>query len=498
MVAKKRFSAITVLAAALAAITGPAIAQQLSPSVAGAADANSCIAAPTPACAAELAIAAALVEPEGWAITGAFEAFLAADPSLEGRERWMARYEAWAATATIDGIRERIVPVRAEHLARTGDFAGAYRELGLDKPNPDTLSEPSVIILDEARAGRVRDALSRLERLVERDSQDDLRLEILEIAFARAPNEVDAAAAGIRGRDQRRLAQALLAGGRGDAAIAPLVTEWSRGARAGANAPFDDPDTARKEYWDAFLRGAIAANNFASFRSGVAARAPYETALDAENLARILRPLMRDGRSDWIRAIGPAIRIPREESVGVDEEVSPMRALPLERIVAVGQAADAVGTVKGAMVDITVEILAGRGDVVEARDLFISGGRLAELNRVSYDQDRVAVVFETLWRAIIGRGPQADADAFAARITSPGARAFIARVAALRNRLADILAGNKGDEPADDEWAIILDLAVASGDFGVMTKTAAAIRDPGLRSTAFVQVTRAMWERASR
>jgi hypothetical protein len=196
------------------------------------ADEVQCLAQPAPACTAELALKAARDEPEGWAATAAFEAFIANDPDLAARDRWMARYEAWAQVATVDGIRDRIVPVRAEHLARKGDFADAYRELGLDKPQPDTLSEPSVLILDEARAGRVRDTLPRIERLVESESRDELRLEILEIALARAPADADAVEATIRDRFTRRMAQALRAGARGDPAISRSIDEWARGARA--------------------------------------------------------------------------------------------------------------------------------------------------------------------------------------------------------------------------------------------------------------------------
>lgn len=488
------------LLAALVLGTPPSRAQ--SPAAAteafAAVDQAACLAAPAPSCLTELALQAARDEPEGWAITGAFEAFLAGDPDPAARDRWMARYEAWAATATIDGVRDRIVPVRAEHHARKGDFASAYRELGLDKPTPDTISEPSVLILDEARAGRVRDALARVDRLVESDSRDDIRFEILEIALSRSPSEVEAVSAAIRDRNTRRLAQAMLAGARGDEAIARSIDEWARGARPNQTAPFDDPDTARKDSWDMVLRGAIAAGNLEGFRWAVGRRPPYTSAADAEAVARILRPLMREGRADWVRVIGPAIRIPRDETVSVDEEVAPMRLLPLDRMLALAEAAGTTGTVQPAIIDLVVEMLATRGDVVQARDLFVSAGRLNELNRVAYDQDRVGVIFETLWRAVAGRGPQDEVDAVAARITSTGARAYMDRVTAMKARLGAILRGDRGDEPADDEWQIILDLAIGSGDLAAMAKVAAAIRDPGLRSTAFVQITRLQWERAAR
>lgn len=461
-------------------------------------DEAACIAAPEPACTAELALKAARDEPEGWAATAAFEAFLAADPDPAARERWMQRYEAWAQVATVDGIKERIVPVRAEHLARKGDFAGAYRELGLDKPQPDALSEPSVLILDEARAGRVRDTLARIDRLVESDSRDELRLEILEIALARAPQDADAVEAAIRDRFTRRMAQALRAGARGDPAIARSIDEWARGARANQTEPFDDPDTARRQSWDMVLRGAIAAGNLDAFRQGVAARPPFDTAADAESASKILRILMREGRAEWIAVLGPALKLPEGEAVSVDEDIAPMRNLPAERLVAVVRAAEATGSARGAIIDTAVEMLVGRGAVAEARDLFVSLGRLDELNRVTFDQERIGVVFETLWRAVVGRGPQAEVDALAARVTSAGARDYIARVGALAARMREIAAGAKGEEPADDEWAIMLDMAVASGDPVLMTKIAAAMKDAGLRSTAFVQVTRHLWERTGR
>lgn len=461
-------------------------------------DEAQCVAQPVPACTAELALKAAREEPEGWAATAAFEAFIANDPDLAARDRWMARYEAWAQVATVDGIRDRIVPVRAEHLARKGDFAGAYRELGLDKPQPDTLSEPSVLILDEARAGRIRDTLPRVERLVESDSRDDLRLEILEIALARAPAEADAVEATIRDRFTRRMAQALRAGGRGDPAISRSIDEWARGARANQTAPFDDPDTARRDAWDMVLRGAIAANNLDGFRQALAGRPAFSMPADAEGASKILRILMREGRAEWIAAFGPALKLPEGETVSVDEDIGPMRNLPADRLAAVARAAEATGRSRGAIVDTAVEMLVARGSVAEARDTFVSLGRLDELNRVTFDQERIGVVFETLWRSVVGRGPQADVDAVAARITSQGARDYMARVATLAQRMRNIAAGNKGEEPADDEWAIMLDVAIASGDPVLMTRIAAAMKDPGLRSTAFVQVTRNLWERAAR
>jgi hypothetical protein len=461
-------------------------------------DEAQCLAQPAPACTAELALKAAREETEGWAATAAFEAFIANDPDVAARDRWMARYEAWAQVATVDGIRDRIVPVRAEHLARKGDFAGAYRELGLDKPQPDTLSEPSVLILDEARAGRVKDTLARIERLVESDSRDDLKLEILEIALARAPADADVVEAAIRDRFTRRMAQALRAGARGDPAIARSIEEWARGARANQTAPFDDPETARRDAWDMVLKGAIAASNLDSFKQALAGRPAFTTTADAESASKILRVLMREGRADWITAFGPFLKLPEGETVSVDEDIGPMRNLPAARLVEVAKAAEVTGRVRGAIVDTAVEMLIGRGAVTEARDLFAALGRLDELNRVTFDQERIGVVFETLWRSVVGRGPQAEVDAMAARITSQGAKDYMARVATLSARMREIAAGNKGEEPADDEWAIMLDVAIASGDPVLMTKIAAAMKDPGLRSTAFVQVTRNLWERASR
>jgi hypothetical protein len=44
----------------------------------------------------------------------------------------------------------------------------------------------------------------------------------------------------------------------------------------------------------------------------------------------------------------------------------------------------------------------------------------------------------------------------------------------------------------------MLDIAISSGDSELMTKIAAAMKDAGLRSTAFVQVTKNIWERAAR
>ncbi len=461
-------------------------------------DEAACLAAPAPACTAELALKAASEEPEGWAATAAFEAFLQSDPDLAARERWMARYEAWSKIATVDGIKERIVPVRAEHMARKGDFAGAYRELGLDQPQPAPLSEPSVLILDEARSGRVADALARIDRLVESDSRDELKLELLEIAIARAPNEADAVANQIKDRFVRRMAQALQAGARGDMVIGRTIDEWARGARANQTAPFDDADTARRDSWDMVLRGAVAANNLDSFRKALAARPPFNTSADAESASRILRVLMREGRAEWITAFGPSLRLPPEDAVSVDEDIGPMRNLPVASLIAVAEAAEATGRARGAVIDTAVEMLVARGAVAEARDLFVRLGRVDELNRVTFDQERVGVVFETLWRAVVGRGPKEAVDAVAARITSEGAKAYMARVDALATRMRAIAAGNKGEEPADDEWAIMLDIAIASGDPMLMTRIAASMKDAGLRSTAFVQVTKNIWERAAR
>jgi hypothetical protein len=489
------FSAV---AASTLIVAMPLAAQTPGHAIEVTVDQAACLAQPVPACTAELALMAAREEPEGWAATAAFEAFLSADPDLAARDRWMARYEAWAQASTVDGIKERIVPVRAEHLARKGDFAGAYRELGLDKPQPDALSEPSVLILDEARSGRVKDTLPRIERLVESDSRDDLRLEILEIAIARAPADADAVAAAIRDRFSRRMAQALQAGARGDPAIGRSIDEWARGARANQTAPFDDADTARRESWDMVLKGAIAANNLDAFRQAVGARPPFNTAADAESASKVLRILMREGRAEWIRVFGPALKLPDGETVSVDEDIGPMRNLPAERLAAVAAAAEAAGPARGAIIDTAIEMLVGRGAVTEARDLFASLGRIDELNKVTFDQERIGVVFETLWRSVVGRGPQEAVTAMAARITSPGAKDYIARVQALTLRMREIAAGNKGEEPADDEWAIMLDVAIASADPVLMTKIAAAMKDPGLRSTAFVQVTRNLWERAGR
>ncbi|WP_164075778.1 hypothetical protein, partial [Stenotrophomonas maltophilia] len=80
------------------------------------------------------------------------------------------------------------------------------------------------------------------------------------------------------------------------------------------------------------------------------------------------------------------------------------------------------------VVDTAVEMLVGRGAIAEARELFVSTGRLDELNRVTFDQERIGVVFETLWRAIVGRGPKETVDALAARITSAGAKDYVGRV----------------------------------------------------------------------
>jgi hypothetical protein len=494
------FSAVaaSALMFALPVIFAPPLAAQTPHAIETHVDEAQCLVQPMPACTAELALKAAREETEGWAATAAFEAFIANDPDLAARDRWMARYEAWAQVATVDGIRDRIVPVRAEHLARKGDFAGAYRELGLDKPQPDTLSEPSVLILDEARAGRVKDTLARIERLVESDSRDDLRLEVLEVALSRAPADADAVEAAIRDRFTRRMAQALRAGARGDPAIARSIEEWARGARANQTAPFDDPETARRDAWDMVLKGAIAASNLDAFKQALAGRPAFTTAADAESASKILRVLMREGRADWIRAFGPALKLPEGETVSVDEDIGPMRNLPPARLVEVARAAEVTGRVRGAIVDTAVEMLVARGAIAEGRDLFVALGRLDELNRVTFDQERIGVVFETLWRSVVGRGPQAEVDAMAARITSQGAKDYMARVATLSTRMREIAAGNKGEEPADDEWAIMLDVAIASGDLGLMTRIAAAMKDPGLRSTAFVQVTRNMWERAGR
>ena len=461
-------------------------------------DQAACIAKPQPNCTAELALAAARDEPEGWAATAAFEAFVAADPDLAARDRWMQRYEAWAAVATVDGIKERIVPVRAEHLARKGDFPGAYRELGLDRAQPDALAEPSVLILDEARAGRVREAMARVDRLVETDSRDDLKLEILEIALARAPAEADAVAAGIKDRFTRRLAQALQAGARGDQAIGRSIDEWVRSARANQTAPFDNPDTTRRESWDTFLRGAVAAGNIEAFKIGLAGRPAFDTAVDTEGASKLLRVLMREGRADWIRLLGPALKLPAGETVSIDEDIGQMRVLPVDKLVAVAAAADTTGAARGAVIDTVLEMLVAQGAVDQARELFVSTGRLDELNRVTFDQERIGVMFETLWRSIVGKGPKAAVDALAARITSAGAKEYMARVERLTTRMQEIAAGNKGEEPADDEWAIMLDVAIASGDPVLMTKIAAAMNDPGLRSTAFVQITRNFWERGIR
>lgn len=495
--------------AALLAFAAPAFAQA-PPALGGAApaagphaietqvDEATCLARPVPACTAELALRAARDEPEGWAATAAFEAFLANDPDLAVRDRWMQRYETWAQAATVDGIRDRIVPVRAEHMARKGDFAGAYRELGLDRAQPDTISEPSVLILDEARSGRVRDTLPRIERLVDSDSRDELRLEILEIAIARAPNDAEAVAAAIKDRFTRRMAQALQAGARGDMAIGRSIAEWARSTNANQTAPFDDPETAKRDPWDMVLRGAIAANNLESFQKALAARPPFNTAADAEAASRHLRVLMREGRAEWIRALGPRLQLPEGDNVSVDEDIAPMRNLSPPLLIAVAEAAATTGRARGAIADTAIEMLVARGAVDQAREQFVALGRLDELNRVTFDQERIGVVFETLWRAIVGRGPQATVDALAARITSQGAKDYMARVATLAERMRAIAAGNKGEEPADDEWAIMLDIAIASGDPVLMTKIAASMKDPGLRSTAFVQVTRNMWERAGR
>lgn len=493
-----RNALLTATAALVIGLASPVTAQAPVHRIDVNADAAACIADPKPACTAELALAAARLESEGWAATAAFEAFLSTDPDLAERDRWMARYEAWARVATVDGIKERIIPVRAEHLARKGDFAGAYRELGLDRATPDALAEPSVLILDEARAGRVRDVLPRIERLVESDSRDDLRIEVLEIALARAPADADAVANAVRDRFSRRMAQALQAGARGDQAIARSIDEWAKGARANQTAPFDDPETAKREPWDAYLRGAIAANNLDSFKAGIAARPAFDTSADAESASKLLRILMREGKAEWLAVLGPALKLPAGDTVSVDEDIGPMRNLSVDRLRAVATAAPAAGAAGGAIIDTAIEMLVARGAVNEARELFVSAGRLDELNRVTFDQERIGVVFETLWRSIVGRGPKTTVDELAARITSAGARDYIAKVERLTARMNQIVAGNKGEEPADDEWAIILDVAVATADPVVMTKVAAAMNDPGLRSTAFVQVTRFLWDRAGR
>ncbi|MEI8146639.1 MAG: hypothetical protein WCH83_14360 [Alphaproteobacteria bacterium] len=501
-----RHALFAATAAAALTLAVPALSQQApAPSAAPAVtafvdvDEAACLATPTGACLAELALRAGRDEPEGWAITAAFEAFIAGDIDLAQRDKWMSRYEAWASSTTLDGIRDRIVPVRAEHLARKGDFAGAYREFGLDRDRGDAQSEPSVLILDEARAGRIKDALARVDRLVESDSRDEIRVEILELALSRSPGDADAVAATVRDRFARRIVQALQAGARGDLAIGRSIEEWARGARSNQTAPFDDPESARRETWDAFLRGAIATNSLAAFRDGLKSRPPFTTSADAESATRLLRPLMREGRAEWIAAIGPLLKLPADETLSLDEEVAPMRLLPVDKILAVAATASTAGAARLPLIDIIVEMLASRGEVDAARELFTNAGRLDDLNRApAYDQERVAVVFEALWRAVVGKGPQPTIDAMAARVTSPGAKAYVARVETMRTKLAAILAGNKGDEPADDEWAIIMELALGSGDLSTMAKVAAAMKDPGLRTTAFVQIVRGIWERPQR
>jgi hypothetical protein len=99
-----RNALLTATAALVIGLASPVTAQAPVHRIDVNADAAACIADPKPACTAELALAAARLESEGWAATAAFEAFLSTDPDLAERDRWMARYEAWARVATVDGI----------------------------------------------------------------------------------------------------------------------------------------------------------------------------------------------------------------------------------------------------------------------------------------------------------------------------------------------------------------------------------------------------------
>ncbi len=449
-----------------------------------------CLAAPVPACLTELALSAARDEPEGWAMSATFEAFIKAAPTPEERESWMNRYAAWAQGAQVDGIKERLASVRAEFLSVRGDFDAAYRELGLDKAVPDAFADPSALILDEARAGRVTEALARINALLPDDSRDGVRQQMLDIVALKSPSALPALAEAMSGAGPKLYAKAFLAGFAGDTTFfsGPLAE-----ALKTKRAPFDMPDTATREAGSQFLLGAYYGNALAAFETGLKTRPRLSTPEDLDTAGRLATLLVRDRRSAWIAPLLAAFSFTKEDELDLADASSGWRLLPPDELVTLARAFSGNAVAAAPVTDAAVEALAGRGAVNEARALFVDGGRMKALAQGAYGEERVSTVFETLSRALLARAPKEEFASFAASAPAGGAKAYLTRIQTLYARLPALDALK--DEPSEEDWGILMEFALASGDPKVIAATADRIRDPGLRASALVQAVTALWEK---
>jgi len=455
--------------------------------------ARACLAAPAPACLADLAIEAGRDEPEGWAISAAFESLIKNDPSPAGRENWMQRYASWASNSPVDGLKERLASVRAEFYSARGEFDLAYKELGLDKAVPDAFADPSPLILDEARVGHVAEALKRIETLIPADSRDALALQLVEIAGQKAPSTLDEIASTIKAPGEKLYALAYIAGFKGDESFftGPLAE-----ALKAKKPPFDMPDSATREAGNQFLTGALSANNLPAFEAGLKKRPRFSTSDDSDNAARLLTLILKDNRLAWVKPLLGAFAFPKDEELELNDLAGPLRAIATPDLLALVKESATNATVAAPVTDSAVEALASRGDTVLARQLFVDGGRLKVLAQGPYGEGRESTVFETLARALLARGPQAEFEALASSAPSGGAKAYIARITGLKQKLGALDAMK--DEPSEEDWGILMELALASGDKAAIAATANRIREPGLRSAAFVQAVNALWEKGER
>ncbi len=335
--------------------------------------------------------------------------------------------------------------------------------------------------------------------MVEAESRDDLRSELIEIALEKSPSVAEAVVNAVQDRYKKRLVMTVLSGARGEAdLVARNVADWVKAVKPNMPSPFDDADVIRHEVWDLYLRGAIAAKNIDAFRAGLAKRPAFDDSNDLDAAGRLVRSLMRDGRVDWIATLVASFKFAAEDRIVADEDASPLRAMPTETLLNIAKAASGSVATAGPVTDIVVELLASRGDIAPARTLFVEAGRIKELNRIAYDQERISVVFETFWRAVAGREAQPVLDEIAASITSKEAKAYIERIAGLKARMIEIAGGTIKEQPGEDEWAIMTEMAQAGGDFAFMLRLCSAIQEPGLKATAMIQIVRLMWEKGLR
>jgi hypothetical protein len=457
--------------------------------------AEECLKAPTAVCLVEKATDAAKLEPEGWGVTSLYEMLLAIDPDVKRREEWLAKYTDFANNTKIEGMKERLPAIRAEHLARLGKFEEAYKALGLIGTKLDINADPSLLIGDEARAGFIVEALARIDKMVEEESRDESRLEVFNLAIENKYAALADILPKFKDKFTKRLAQSALWGSKGE--IKPFqkdLVEWVKNAKAENEFPFDTAENSKFESYDAYLIGALQAGNDIAFKEGLAARGEFKTSLESEYVARLLRPLIKTGRADLIQSLAPYVKLPAGEAVTADEDLNKLKKLSVDQLMANVKAADLIPQARAGMIDQTIEALILKGKFTESLRLFIDQGRVNDLNKATYDQDRVVPVFETVYRMAVAKNLP-DLAELTSKITHEKAKDFMGKIAALRAKITLMENANIAEEPSEEDWSLIIDLVLHEGNNVKSANIATRIKDAGLRSSAFTQLIRNIWEK---